>query len=241
VQLRPPPSTGPRPTDVASALSAAAAQLGHRPAVTVLLPSGRQEQSVASLAQWAAKGAHLLELDLLLGPGDRLRLDAPPSWTTAAVALAAWWAGVTVAVDGEAEVTVVHAARPAPAAGEVLWLGDGIDGAPTEPTGGEAWVRAVQTFPDQPPVPRGRAEHAAAVAGDRTWTQAELLDRCDDADAGTLGIDVGAAEDEPTAAVDTVGLLADVALRPLVSQRPTVIVRGVARTAADGDRVRRWR
>lgn len=237
MRLQPPPTARSRPDEVATALRDAAERLGHRPAVTVLLPDGRQEQSVASLAQWAAKGAHLLELDLQLEPGDRLHLDVPASWPAVAVVLACWWAGVTVTLDGDAEVAVVHGDRDGPAGAEVLRVGDGLDGAPSDPGGDEAWVRAVQAFPDQPPAPRAAGGLTAMVTDGAVHTQAELLAALDarpDADAGTLGM--VAAED---GAVDATTLV-DLALRPLVSGRPTVVVRGVGREAASGERVGVW-
>ncbi|MFP4634748.1 MAG: TIGR03089 family protein [Nitriliruptoraceae bacterium] len=237
MRLEPPPTTRSRPDEVATALRDAAERLGHRPAVTVLLPDGRQEQSVASLAQWAAKGAHLLELDLQLEPGDRLHLDVPPSWPAVAVVLACWWAGIAVTLDGDAEVAVVHADRDGPAGAEVLRVGDGFDGAPPDTGHDEAWVRAVQAFPDQPPTPRAASGLAAMVSDGAVLTQAELLAILDErpgADAGPLGI--VAPRD---GGVDATTLV-DLALRPLVSGRPTVVVRGVGREAADGERVGVW-
>ena len=234
MQLAPPPSGRPTPTDVPGALEAAAEVLGHRPAITLLRAEGREEQGVASLRQWAAKGAHLLEADLLLEPGDRVALRAPVGWGAAAVALAAWWAGLVVTLDGDAEVAVVHEERTAPPdAEDVLWLGDAIDGSPLAAVDGEAWAEAVQAFPDQPPPPRGGADHVALEADGGTWTQGELLARVEaEGTEGTLGIE--AATIDPVA-----GLLA-VALRPLVASRPTVVLAGADRAAADGERVAVW-
>ena len=237
------PGTGVHPpANTATALRDAAERLGHRPAVTVLLPDGRQEQSVASLAQWAAKGAHLLELDLLLEPGDRLHLDVPASWPAAAVALACWWSGVVLTLDGDAEVAVVQAGRDAPPGAEVLRVGDRLDGAydDTDDTAGagEPWVRAVQAFPDQPPTPRAGGELPALMADGSLRTQAQLLAAVaagsDDAD-GPLGMAVPL--DHRLDADD----LVDLALRPLLTGRPTVVARGVPRDAAAGDRVAVWR
>jgi hypothetical protein len=235
VQLAPPPSSRPSPTDLPRALDDAATTLGHRPAITLLRAHGREEQGVASLRQWAAKGAHLLEADLLLEPGDRVSLRAPVGWGGAAVALAAWWSGLVVTLDGEAEVAVVHEGlTPPPGAEDVLWLGDAIDGSPLGEVGGEAWAEAVQAFPDHPPAPRGTGDHVALEAGDAAWTQAELLARVEaDGVEGTLGIDAGTIE--PVA-----GLLA-VAVRPLLASRPTVVLAGVDRAAAAGERVAVWR
>lgn len=251
MQLGAPARPDSVPDEIATAVRAAAARLGHRPAITQLMPAGRQEQSVASLAQWAAKGAHFLELELGLAPGDRIHLAAPPGWNTAAVALAAWWAGIGLTVSSpaasellptpEVEVAVLHTARPVHATADmtVFWLGDGIDGAPagdvaaSEPAG-EPWVHAVQSFPDQPPLPRASPDAVAVIEGSRVTTQAALLQLATThGEQAPLGLD-GAGED-PT--LD----LALLCLRPLLCGRPTVVVRGVPRAAAEGDRVGRWR
>jgi uncharacterized protein (TIGR03089 family) len=235
VQLSPPSRPDPDVADLAAALRDAHAAVGAGPAVTVLFPEGRQEQGVASLAQWAAKGAHLLEAELLMSPGDALRLEAPLSWTSAAVSLAAWWAGLAITLDEDTEVAVVHAERRADvAAGDVLVLGDRIDGAPDDGTADEPWVRAVQSFPDQPPMPRARADGPALRSDGRRWSHRDLLEaaRGIAPGSGTLGVD--AATVEPVE-----GLIA-VAVRPLVTHRPTVVLRGVDRSAADGDRIAAW-
>jgi uncharacterized protein (TIGR03089 family) len=250
MQLGAPAGPGPVPDHVAAAVRDGAARLGHRPAITQLLPEGRQEQSGASLAQWTAKGAHFLEVDLGLGPGDRLHLDAPLGWPTAAVALAAWWAGIAVTLaPDDAPITVAHTSRAAavPPRVEVFWLGDGIDGAPIAPGAGdapsgevppiavsEAWVRAVQPFPDQPPPAHAGAQVIAVVDGDHTTTQAQLLQLATGHGGDvTLGLD-GPGDD---ATLD----LALLCLRPLWCSRPTVVSRGLPRSAAEGDRVGRWR
>jgi hypothetical protein len=242
MQLASPPTRRPAPADLAAALAAARDELGHRPAITVLGPHRRDEQGVASLAQWAAKGAHLLALDLLLEPGDQLVLDAPLGWTSAAVAAAAWWHGVTVVLGGAdvavapGAVAVVEEGREPPAdAEEVLWLGPEVDGAPAGEVDGEAWVHAVQTFPDQPPAPRASADLLALEVGSERWTQAELLALAAQLpDEGTLGLD-----DPPTST--PAEAFAAVTVRPLLVGRPTVVLRGVDRTAAAGERVRVWR
>ncbi len=233
MQLGPAPVPPPASPDLAAALTAASRHLGHRPAVTVLRPNRRDEQGMASLAQWAAKGAHLLEADLLLEPGDRIRLDAPLSWTTAAVCLAAWWAGIAVSLDGRAGVAIVHEARPAPTGDtDVLWLGDDVDGSPLAEVDGEPWVRAVQAFPDQPPPPRAGPDLPALVTAARAWTHAAVLEAAAGLGDGTLGLD-GAITDVAT------GTIA-VTARPLVTGRPTVILDGVGRDAAWGERVATW-
>lgn len=235
MQLTPPARPDPDVLDLGAALRGATAQVGAGPAITVLFPEGRQEQGMASLAQWAAKGAHLLELDAMLAPGDAIGLDAPLSWTSASVCLAAWWAGIAVSLDGDADVTVVHEDRmPVGAAIDHYVLGDGIDGGPTGNLDGEPWVRAVQTFPDQPPLPRASAGAVALRSGSRTWTQQDLLEEARRIAPGSGTIGVDATETDPV-----VGLIA-VAVRPLATFRPTVVLRGVEHAAADGDRVAAW-
>jgi uncharacterized protein (TIGR03089 family) len=239
VQLAPPSRPGPPPADVAQAIRAAVDLLGQRPAVTVLHPDRREEQGIASLAQWAAKGAHLLTLDLLLEPGDRLHLDAPPSWQGAAVCLAAWWAGIEVTLDGDAHVAVVHESRSAPAAAdEVLWLGDALDGSPLGSTAGEAWAHAVQAFPDQPPTPSAAPDRAALRGGDLRYDQASLLQTAATLGAGTAGLE--SDEHDGRSPERRVGDLVAVAARPFVLHRPTVVLRGTDREAATGERVTTW-
>lgn len=233
MQLAPPPGSRPTPPDLASALRNTAEELGHQPAITVLRPGRRDEQGLASLAQWTAKGAHLLEADLLLEPGDRLALRGPVGWPMAVVALAAWWAGIVVTLDGDAEVAVVHEGHPPPpGAVDVLWVGDAVDGSPTVAVDGEPWAEAVQAFPDQPPTPRATADAPALEHGATAASHRELIARVG-VEQGVLGIDA--------ATIDTVEGLVAVAVRPPVTGRATVVLAGTTREAADGERVRVWR
>ncbi|MFA9447077.1 hypothetical protein [Egicoccus sp. AB-alg6-2] len=236
MQLAPPNAPRPAPADLAQALARARDELGHRPAVTVV-GADRAEQGFASLAQWAAKGAHFLELDLLLEPGDRLRVDAGLGWPLVAVTLAAWWSGVAVALDGDAPAAVVEEGRAAPPTAEdVLWIGHAIDGSPVADVPGEAWTTAVQSFPDQPPAPRARADLTAVVTAGRALTQAEVVTAAQSliGDGGPLGIDERV--DLPPEL-----LLAALAARPLLAGRPTVLLHaGTDRSAADGEKVTRW-
>ena len=233
----------PRPTpsdDVAAAVVAAVAALGQRPAITVVLPGGRQEQGFASLGGWAAKGAHLLRDELGLGPGDVLGVDAPPSWPLAAVALAAWWAGVALGPVEPGRHTVVHEGRSHPG-GVVLRLGDAVDGGPVAATAdGEAWTAAVIPYPDRPPPPGASPDVVAVIDADgRTTTQRELLAAWRD-DAGALGLRRGGAA--PGDAPSVLGVLA---ARPLVTGAATVVVAAAseeeARGLTTGDAISRWR
>ncbi|MFO7779242.1 MAG: hypothetical protein R6V28_12890 [Nitriliruptoraceae bacterium] len=241
MQLGGSPSEATAPVDIAEALRTGARELGHRPAVTVLHPGARYEQSGVSLANWAAKGAHLLELDHLVGPGSTVGLLAPPCWTSASVALATWWLGGTVSllVDDPAEVTVGHHAWTGePHAGPAaLVVGDGLDGAPlaadpaTPPTV-PAWTHEAQPLPDQPPAAQADAALPALRTAQHTWPQAELLGLAAELGSGTAGVEAGRT--------DPVSALVAVTLRPLVTGRATVVLRGVSRETASGEKVRTW-
>jgi hypothetical protein len=221
------------PDTIPGALAARASTLGHRPAVTMLGPGGREEQGFASLAQWAAKGAHLLQLDLLLQPRDRIAIVGPPGWMPAAIAHAAWWAGLVV-TDGGADVAVVHADHlEAVDAGELLVWGDEVDGTPATDAGPEPWAVAVQAFPDQPPAIAASPDAPALDLADDQRTHADVVAALRDQD-GTLGVE----------AVRSPGLadwLTPLAARPAVTGRATVLLReGTDRSAAEGERVTRW-
>jgi hypothetical protein len=217
--------------DVATALERARASLGQRPAITVhqTLPSVgsavatelRHEQGFSSLTGWVAKGAHLLRDELLLGPGDELGVAGPASWPLAAVALSAWWVGVTLVPPDRATALVQHvAAGTAPAGADVLWFGDAMDGTDSAERGGsgEWWAEAVVPFPDRPPAPSRDGGLIALRASGVTLTQRDLLTRCVDAQ-GVLGV----MRDAEVSGSFDAGLITALALRPLVTGRATVV------------------
>lgn len=230
--------------DVAAAVRAAASAAGHRPAITLLAPAGpetgpatrassRQEQSYASLAQWTAKTAHWIALELLLEPGDRFGIVGPPGWVPAAAALGAWWAGLTVVVGDrapQADVVLSHVDGVPDVSGDLVVWGWGFDGAPTGNGPADAFVEVVQPFPDDPPAPMGTAPSPALDDSAGVATQAALIDALRDARAETVGVDTHAAS-----------WLATAGLRPLLTGKPTVLLGpGVDREAAAGDRVTTW-
>ncbi|MGB3302747.1 TIGR03089 family protein [Gordonia sp. (in: high G+C Gram-positive bacteria)] len=63
----------------------------------------RTELSAATLGNWAAKIGNYLRNDLMLAPGDRVRVDLPEHWQTAAILLGAWWAGVAVDLNDDGD------------------------------------------------------------------------------------------------------------------------------------------
>jgi uncharacterized protein (TIGR03089 family) len=248
VGARPSPSS-----DIASALSGAAAALGQRPAITSLLPDGRQEQGFVSLAGWVAKGAHLLRDEFGYGPGDRLGVAAPLGWPLAVVTLSAWWLGAVVvpAATPDLRLRVRHVSQPGSVddtTGDatVLWIGDAPDGAGDPPTpGDECWTDAVIPYPDRAPTPARGALLPVTGASGRAQglTQEELLaSLADDAD-GVLGMVRDGAEDV-VARGDAVDVLAGLVLRPLVTGAASVVVmagRTDLEQVAAAERIARWR
>ncbi|MFU8840471.1 MAG: hypothetical protein ACNA8R_07085 [Nitriliruptoraceae bacterium] len=244
---------GTPPYDIADAVRRGGARLGHRPAVTVLHPGARYEQSGASLANWATKGAHLLELDHLVGPGGTVDLVAPACWTSASVALAAWWLGAAVHLDpaatvptgsaparsasraaaGTAAVRVQHETVVGTAGGgTILLVGDGLDGGPTGSASAPVWTHEAQPMPDAPPPAAAGADRLALTSDVRRWTQRELLALADDLGDGVLGVEVDR--------VDPALALVATAVRPFLTGHATVVLRDVGRDAAVAERVSVW-
>lgn len=227
------PAGARQAADIPAAVRTAATNSGHRPALTVLAPTGRQEQSFTSLAQWTSKTAHWIALELLLEPGDRMGIVGPPGWVPVAAALGAWWAGLTVVVGAQAkdaDVVVAHVDGVPDVSGDLVVWGWGFDGAPETNGPADAFVEVVQPFPDDPPAPLGTAPSPALDDGEHVATQGALLDAHRDGAAETIGIEPQASRWLPTAAV-----------HPLVTGRPAVILApGVDREAAAGDRVATW-
>lgn len=231
MQLQPASPPTP-PSDLAAGLAACARERGQRPAVTVLAAAGRAEQGYVTLAQWAAKGAHLLAMDLAAGPGTRVLVDIDPGWTLAAVCAAVWWVGGTVVLGDDTDVAgaVVHESRPRPDAVEVYRVGDAVDGGLTVASSDLVWAEEVQAFPDTPP-PSGARSDLPAIDDGVLTTHGELIAALAP-ERGTLGLDV---------ATFAGAGVREVAARPLVTGRTTVVLRdGLARSAADGDRVATW-
>jgi len=220
------------PSTLAEALQLAARH-GQRPAVTALTSSGRYEQSYVSLAQWAAKGAHLLQSDLGCEPGTRLAVCSRVSWHTSAIVLAAWWVGIEVTTDpSDAAVVIVSDdIMPTVAHTHMFSVGDAIDGAPVEPFGIAAWTQEVRLFPDTPPPATCTPDSIALRDTTGHFTHADLIARSDN--EGVIGCDV-------TGLISTETLY-DVAARPMLTGHRTVIIDRVSRAVADAERVSVWR
>ncbi|MDL9937084.1 TIGR03089 family protein [Gordonia sp. ABSL1-1] len=64
----------------------------------------RTELSGATLGNWAAKTANFLVDEIGVLPGDRVRVDLPEHWQSAAILLGTWWTGAHI-VLGSADDT----------------------------------------------------------------------------------------------------------------------------------------
>ncbi|WP_329457561.1 TIGR03089 family protein [Streptomyces sp. NBC_01497] len=117
----------------------------------------RVELSVATLANWVAKTANLLQDDLSAGPGDRLALLLPAHWQSAVWLLACASVGVSVEIGGD------------PAEADVVVSGpDTLDAA--RACGGERVALALRPLGGRfPQPPEGFVDYAVEVAshGDR--------------------------------------------------------------------------
>ncbi len=243
-------SRPPTAPDVPSALSGAVSLLGQRPAISAPGADVRREQGFASLAGWVAKGANLLELELGVGPGDRVGLAGPAGWPLAAIALSAWWVGARIVPASPASeetapaVSILHVATSGAAdgpAGERFWFGDALDGTGVSDLGGEQWTDAVTPHGDRPPRPAQGSDLVALSTSSGDLLQRELLALLIGDEGGVLGI-VRGDDGDIVARPDAAALLSALALRPLVTGSATVIVADDAdRDAhAQAERIVRW-
>jgi uncharacterized protein (TIGR03089 family) len=114
-----PGSTGPAPALPAELLTAALRRDAAAPLITFYddATDERVELSAATLANWVAKTANLLQDEFDVGPGSTVAVALPVHWQTAAVLLAVWSCGAAVldtATEDEgalADVDVVLAAQ----------------------------------------------------------------------------------------------------------------------------------
>jgi uncharacterized protein (TIGR03089 family) len=123
----------------------------------------RTELSAATLANWVAKTANLLQDEVGLVPGDRVAVLLPAHWQAAAVLLGAWSAGAVVSTDpagAAAAFTDAHRAASAATVPEVFALslaslGRGFEAGP--PPGTRDYVVEVRgqrdRFVPHAPVP----------------------------------------------------------------------------------------
>ncbi len=160
----------------------------------------RVELSVATLANWVAKTANLLQGDLCAQPGDRVALLLPAHWQSAAWLLACFGAGVVAAPGGDPAATdlvvsgpdTLEAARAC--RGERVALSLRPMGArfPQPPPGFADYAVDVPGQGDRftPFAPPAPGDPALALPDGRVLTGAEVVDRAR-ADAAAWGLAAG--------------------------------------------------
>jgi uncharacterized protein (TIGR03089 family) len=159
----------------------------------------RVELSVATLANWVAKTANLIQDELAAERGDRVALLLPAHWQTAAWLLACAAAGVVADLDGDpAAATAVVSGpdgleRALACPGERIALSLRPLGAPfpEPPKGFTDYARAAPAQPDafaayDPPGP----DDAALAVGGRELSGGELVELAR-ADAAARGLGPG--------------------------------------------------
>lgn len=178
---RAPTPPGRPPPTIAAVLRARARDGGQRPFLTFHdgASGERTELGHATFANWVAKTANLLTEELELGPGARLTVRLPTSWTTVVVVAAAWRAGLVVDLDGwsgEAAVVGEHQRAPADEPPRLVVVGTGMAGRLTTSAGaGIGFAEEVLAFPDDFDDPEVAPESPALLTEDRSWTQEELV------------------------------------------------------------------
>jgi uncharacterized protein (TIGR03089 family) len=185
------------PATPAELLRSALAADAARPLVTYYddATGERVELSVATLANWVAKTANLIQDEIGAERGDRIALLLPAHWQTAAWLLACAATGAVAELDGDpAAATAVVSGpdgldRASACPGERLALSLRPLGAPfpSPPAGFTDYARAAPAQPDaftayDPPGP----DDPALVVGGRELSGGELvgLARADAAERG---------------------------------------------------------
>ncbi|MGP4113985.1 TIGR03089 family protein [Streptomyces sp. 4N509B] len=187
-------ATDPTPADL---LRSALAADASRPLVTYYddATGERVELSVATLGNWVAKTANLLQDELAAERGDRLALLLPAHWQTAAWLLACAATGVVAEIDGDPATTDLVVSGPErldearACAGERVALSLRPLGTrfPLPPEGFTDYATAAPGQPDaftsyDPPGP----EDSALVVGGRELTGRQVVElaRADAAERG---------------------------------------------------------
>jgi uncharacterized protein (TIGR03089 family) len=193
----------------ADIMSARTRDRQHRPLLTVYddTVGTRTELSYATVDNWAAKSANLLVEELELGPGATVALDLDGHWTTAAMTLACWKAGIAVTRQADGvDLVCCHTARlSAHDTGPVLVVGDGLRAEPVEPVAQRAGLvllgEDVHTFADDYDGADVRPTTPALVAGGATVDHAGVVRRAQRwrvalGDGARVGL-AGALDDAP--------------------------------------------
>jgi uncharacterized protein (TIGR03089 family) len=186
---------------VVSALADALAGNAGRPLVTFYDGSTgeRIELSVKTFDNWVSKIANLFTDELMLEPGDGVRVDLPTHWQSTVSLLGAWAAGLHVVLDGAA-VPTASFVGPSAAAHPQRMQGQAI-ACSLRPLGGAfiqplpaGWLDFAVEVPSQPDVYVGSSvvqpEDPAVVAASGGLSHGQLMDRALET-AGELGLSTG--------------------------------------------------
>ena len=163
-----------RPDTVVSALRAALSSDPGRPLVTFYdgATGERVELSVTTFDNWVTKVANLFADDLMLEPGDRIRVDLPPHWQSSVILLGAWTAGLTVSLTttaGDVAARVIG-----PGADMSTSMSGQVISCSLRPLGGPSLI----------PLPAGWLDFGAEVPG-----QPDILAMAPSVDAGGTAVD----------------------------------------------------
>jgi uncharacterized protein (TIGR03089 family) len=221
-----------RPDTVIDALARALAVEPGRPLVTFYDGSSgeRVELSVTTFDNWVSKIANLFADELMLDPGDDVRVRLPTCWQSTVVLLGAWTAGLRVTTDAsdvDAHVVGPDAvASGATLAGQVVACSLRPLAAPfTEPLP-QGWLDFAIAVPSQPdallsPV-RVEPDDVAVLTANAELSHRTLVDRGVEA-AAEVGLASGGRllTDANPADADDVGTAL---VAPLVSGGSVVLV-----------------
>jgi uncharacterized protein (TIGR03089 family) len=159
-----------------------------RPLLTWYRDEARVELSGATVANWVAKTAGVLDNELLIGPGSTVQVAAGQHWLSLVVPLAVWRVGAALVDQGPSDLLVAERIGEGTDAAERLLLPDdpfGLSRVPA-PAPWQLFSELVQAQPDRYAAPQPTSAHLA-VASSPQLTHGQLADR-GQADADALGL-----------------------------------------------------
>lgn len=192
----------------------------------------RVELSGATAANAVAKGTNLFADELLLDPGDIVWLDLPRHWQTPMIALAAWAAGLEIAIGptpppgAAATVATGEQDRGAGVRLAVSLHPFGLPLGPATPAGWEDYAAAARAQPDAATLQWREATDPWLAVGEDRLSGSALSDRAD-----ALAADWSLAEGG--------GLLTDLVPETVAGLLAMTLVparRGGSAVLAEGDR-----
>lgn len=207
------------------------AQSPSAPAITYYGPgAARIELSRATAANAVHKAANLFRDELMLDPGDVVRLALPCHWQAPVLAFGAWAAGLTVAVGpaGAAAATLGTSDPPADASGIRLAVPMDPWGLPLRdatPPGWEDYAAMARSQPDVAQLVWPERGEPWIEGGGTTWGEAALVDRCSEL-AAAWGMPNGGRLSTGSAP-DTVDRLLACTLVPALCDGGAILVNGV--------------